>query len=215
MDICCISDTHNKHDQLDLTAFPADVLICAGDITSRGTLLEVHNFMTWFHKQPFKHKILVPGNHDFYFEKSPELAAEYMQEFPDITLLQNSGTTIEGHKIWGSADTPVFHDFAFNKTDAQLQQSWDSIPDDTEVLVTHGPPKHILDRVSNDWSPTYNVGDQLLRNKVLSSDIAVHVFGHIHEQGGKTETVANIKFVNAAVLDYRYHMTNAPVVITI
>ncbi len=68
MRLVCISDTHEKHEELG--ELPAgDVLIHAGDATLMGEEGRIREFIVWFAKQPHKHKILVPGNHDFYFEK--------------------------------------------------------------------------------------------------------------------------------------------------
>ena len=72
MEIVAISDTHLKHEQVKLGS--GDILIHAGDCTNIGTEVEVIKFLNWFKKQDFRLKILVPGNHDFLFERSPGLA---------------------------------------------------------------------------------------------------------------------------------------------
>jgi len=55
MKIVFISDTHSRHYHVDIPN--GDMLIHAGDFSSRGTAHEVINFLNWFSNQPHKHKI--------------------------------------------------------------------------------------------------------------------------------------------------------------
>ena len=64
MKIEAISDTHNQHKNLKLKG--ADVLISAGDFSFVGTEEEAKNFLHWLASLDYKHKILVPGNHDLF-----------------------------------------------------------------------------------------------------------------------------------------------------
>lgn len=66
MEITFISDTHGLHDELKLTH--GEALIHCGDITEYGTEEEVVDFLSWFSKQPFRHKIFIAGNHDLFLE---------------------------------------------------------------------------------------------------------------------------------------------------
>ena len=61
-----ISDTHNKHRSLKLPQ--GDVLIHCGDFTDKGTSVEVQDFTKWFIDTPFKHKIVIAGNHELTFD---------------------------------------------------------------------------------------------------------------------------------------------------
>merc|ERR1712227_46222 len=60
--IVCVSDTHNRHLNLDIQ--PGDIFIHAGDITQRGTLHELEAFNEWLATLPHKHKVVIGGNHD-------------------------------------------------------------------------------------------------------------------------------------------------------
>lgn len=40
----------------------------------RGTEAEVRAFGEWLAEQPYEHKVLIAGNHDFLFEREPTLA---------------------------------------------------------------------------------------------------------------------------------------------
>lgn len=198
--IDCISDTHNKHKKLELPG--GDVLIHSGDMTGRGQSGEIIPFLNWFSHQDYAHLILIPGNHDFGFEKNPELYAASCKE-RRIILLNESGYEFDGIKVWGSPITPWFHNWAFNRERGpEIREHWDLIPEDTEILVTHGPPHMILDD-ANARGYDNHVGCEDLSNRIAQTKVKLHVFGHIHEgagikyQDGRT-------YVNASSLDGMY-----------
>ncbi|MBD0299599.1 MAG: metallophosphoesterase, partial [Nitrososphaera sp.] len=112
MRFVAISDTHSHHKSVKLPK--GDVLLHAGDVTYRGKKTEVLDFLEWFSRQPFKYKIFIAGNHDFYFEKeNPSMVQAIIPE--GIIYLQDSGTEINGIRIWGTPITPWFHHWAFNR----------------------------------------------------------------------------------------------------
>jgi Icc-related predicted phosphoesterase len=223
MKIVCISDTHNKHKEISLNK--GDVLIHAGDATGRGEAGEILPFLTWFSEQKFSHKILVAGNHDFGFERSPSRYEEECKRL-GIIYLNDSGVNIEGINIWGSPVQPEFFNWAFNrrieeklpddydpyhsynKVNPPIKPHWDLIPNNTDILITHGPPLGVLDTVSR-YLVNLNVGCPHLMDAILRVKPKLHVFGHIHEQQGilkKGDTV----FVNASQLNDRYMVAYKP-----
>ena len=185
-----------------------DVLVHAGYMTGRGSLDEISAFMDWFAAQPHAHKVLIAGNHDFAFERSPE-AAELLVP-PGVTYLRDSGCVIDGVRFWGSPWQPWFHDWAFNlDRGPALGAKWALIPDDVQVLVTHGPRHGILDTVA--WPRGARVGCEALAARIPSlGALRVHVFGHIHEAHG-VEVTGGVTYVNACVCDLGYAPANAPV----
>jgi Icc-related predicted phosphoesterase len=203
MNITLISDTHNKHKQLTLKG--GDLLIHAGDVSGRGYTDEVSDFLKWFSVQPYRHKIFIAGNHDFFFERKEEDTIKNI--IPEnVIYLNDSGCEIEGIKIWGSPVQPWFYDWAFNRQrGSDIKKHWDLIPAGTEILITHGPPYGILDRTVRD----IDAGCEELLAAVKKIKPALHVFGHIHEAYGlqKGETL----FCNVSVLDENYLCVNDPV----
>ena len=149
MKIIAISDTHGLHSQLKLP--PGDILIHAGDISVKGTERETVGIMNWFSQQDFKHKILIAGNHDFYFERMP--FEEINKMIPaGIIYLNDSGIEIDGITFWGSPITPEFMNWAFNrKRGNEIAKHWKLIPKNTDVLITHGPPFGKLDTNANNY----------------------------------------------------------------
>lgn len=207
--IVCISDTHNLHEQINIP--DGDVLIHAGDATIRGTEPEVENFLRWFAKLPHQHKIFVAGNHDWLYETNNRFARILTANF-GIKYLQDSSIEIEKLKIYGSPWQPRFFDWAFNlNRGAELAEKWELIPEDTDVLITHGPPNGILDEVPRLYS-IENTGCEELRKRVEIVRPKLHIFGHIHCGYGQIEDFG-VKFINAANCDEEYNATNAPVVV--
>ncbi|MEM9919561.1 MAG: metallophosphatase domain-containing protein [Bacteroidota bacterium] len=200
-----ISDTHGQHSSLQLP--PGDLLIHAGDVAKAGGVNEIKDFLYWFAEQPHTHKVFIAGNHDFYFERAPE--SEITTLIPDtIHYLNDSSTLIEGIKIHGSPVQPWFLDWAFNRQrGADIDRHWQLIPEDTDILLTHGPPKNILDTTFRMQS----VGCEMLAAKIEAIRPKYNIFGHIHEAYGQLEQNGTT-FINASVLNLRYQLVNAPVV---
>lgn len=205
--IVCLSDTHNCNEQISVPA--GDILIHAGDATIRGSIPEVVAFNKWFANLPHRIKIFVAGNHDWLFETNNLYARELLHH--KIIYLQDSFTEIEGLKIYGSPYQPRFYDWAFNlNRGAELAEKWESIPVDTDILITHGPPHGILDEVPRQfWIE--NTGCEELIKKVEEIRPKAHIFGHIHCGYGTMEKFG-VKFINASNCDESYEPTNAPIV---
>jgi len=200
-----IADTHSKHK--DLTLPLGDVLIHAGDVSMKGDKTEITNFLSWMDSQNFEFKILIAGNHDFYFERESE--EQIRKHLPDsIIYLKDSGTVINNYKIWGSPVTPWFFDWAFNRHRGDpINRHWELIPTNTDILITHGPMFRTLDRNNQGQ----HIGCKDLFNRIQEVKPKVHVCGHIHESYG-TINKTGTKFINASVLNEHYELINSPIV---
>jgi Icc-related predicted phosphoesterase len=203
--ITFISDTHNKHDQVQTGC--GDILIHCGDFTKKGSLEDVTSFAHFMKKQQFKYKIVIAGNHDFCFEDERKSAAEALLREHEIMYLNDSGVQIEGMNIWGSPIQPEFYDWAFNRQrGADIKKHWDLIPGDTDILLTHGPPWGILDRCVSGA----HAGCEDLLKVVKRIRPKIHAFGHIHEAYGQKETDGT-HFINACMLNLRYQHIYRPI----
>ena len=68
-----ISDTHDKHKHLAPEDFPpGDIFIHAGDFTRMSRKKEYEKFYQFLKALPYKHKIVIPGNHDFALENGQD-----------------------------------------------------------------------------------------------------------------------------------------------
>lgn len=204
MRFVAISDTHGKH-QFDLPS--GDVILHAGDVSSRGLKTEIERFLDWFSNLNYAYKIFIAGNHDFFFENAPQ--SEIQALIPDnVIYLNDSGVEIEGIKIWGSPIQPWFYDWAFNRQRGPaIQKHWDLIPEDSDIVITHGPVFGIHDRTMSGEL----VGCEDLLPVIQRIAPKVHLCGHIHEAYG-TKQVGETLYINASILDLRYTIAHDPVV---
>ena len=203
--LVCISDTHNRHEELDLP--DGDVLVHAGDFTMRGSAEETRAFAEWFLARPHRHKVLVAGNHDRLFEESPDEARAL---FGGVHYLQDSGVELEGVAFWGSPWQPEFGGWAFNlPVGAPLAERWALAPDGVDVLVTHVPPAGLMDRIVTGES----IGCAELTKALPRIAPRLHVFGHVHECNGVHVAEPSPLSVNAASCDERYRFAHRPVVV--
>lgn len=213
MKVCCISDTHGYLPMID----ECDLLIHAGDLTpvfdhSQPFQLSWvdSNFKHWLKTIPAKRKVVVAGNHDFLFENVHSYVLNKMIEKLDCDYLLDSGVEIDGYKIWGSPWQPPFYDWAFNLPEDKLAEHWEMIPDDTNILVTHGPPRNIRDREGRNEE---HVGSKTLLERTWKlPELKLHVFGHIHHDYGQVE-IAEAQFVNACYVDEGYRPVREPIYI--
>lgn len=209
MKLVCISDTHSMHRQIQVPE--GDILIHAGDCLGVGTLEELEDLDNWFAEQPHPHKILIAGNHDWCFQDEPAEARELVK---NAIYLQDNGVEIEGIRFWGSPWTPVFFNWAFNLERGEpLAERWRQIPDNTDVLITHGPPAGILDTVPSGLQ-TISVGCDDLARELERLRPKVHIFGHIHEAWGQHETDECL-YINASTCTGSFKPLNPPIVIDI
>ncbi len=218
MKIDCISDLHGFQPELS----GGDLLIIAGDLTAGDKTIQYENFFSWLRQQDYKKKIFISGNHD----------NQSMSQFDwyDAVYLHNTGTEFEGLKIWGSPDSLWFkginkHCTAFTGDEAYLESKYNEIPHNVDILITHTPPFGVLDLIRDrsckcGYYCKMPVGSKSLLAR-LESDIKpkLHVFGHIHENGGKTMTYKrpgcgdenNTICVNASIMNQDYEPLNKPI----
>jgi predicted phosphodiesterase len=208
--IVCISDTHGLHDQIVVP--DGDILIHAGDCTNRGIPTELVGFLTWFAAMPHRHKILIAGNHDWLFEKDPTMAGALLRKHaPSVRYLNDSGVELDRLKIWGSPVQPAFYDWAFNRHRGQeIQIHRNLIPQNTDVLVTHGPPAGILDLTASGQRA--GCAD-LARAIAKMTRLRLSVFGHLHLEGGRQQRSAGVTYANASVCDEDYRPIHFPVIV--
>eukprot|EP00736_Rhodelphis_marinus_P009324 Rmarinus@m.4073 len=223
--VACLSDTHGLHRKmLNQNAIPTcDILIHAGDFTRTGTLKEIMDFVMWFKGlRRARYKVLIAGNHDltlhteFYESKHREfhlrkedstacrnyLRGQHAKD--NFFYLEDDSVLIEGLKIYGTPWQPKFRDWAFNLEEKELREKWDMIPDDTDILLTHAPPRGYGDDINKDPTlPPRHVGCPLLLEAVNRIQPRFHVFGHIHEGYGVSMN-SDTCFINASTCTFDY-----------
>ena len=222
--ITFISDTHGKHNLLNKDLPGGDILIHSGDFMNGGyEFQEAIDFLEWFDKiNIYTDKIFIAGNHDRVFENIPPWVENNLPKYPTIEYLQdeswvdyydghNGDTPEDNIRIYGSPWQPEFYNWAFNlpRNGEAMKAKWDAIPDNTDILITHGPPYGHLDIPGGH---TIRVGCEMLRYRVDQIKPKIHVFGHIHGGAGYYFN-GHTHFINASVLNESYMYTNLPLTI--
>ncbi len=207
-----MSDTHSFHRSIVVP--DGDVLIHCGDITHKGETRILEDFLNWFSSFPHKYKIFIAGNHDWCFEKyhyNNLHCLSILKEFPQVKYLHHEPYCLEeyGINIFGSPYTPFFCNWAFNIVRGNLINYWNQIPENTNILITHGPCYGILDENYDQEK----CGDKELLDVVKKlPELKYHLFGHIHRNDFvQTKTKYKRKFINCSVLDENYEVFNNPV----
>jgi Icc-related predicted phosphoesterase len=242
MRITHISDTHNKHNQLNGKLPGGDILIHSGDVTSIGRKSEVERFIKWFNGiDNYTHKIFIAGNHDLTFDRevlyrdkaayfdvhanwTDEVAEgkpDWLQSLLDIELnpnvfyLENNFIEVDQIKIWGSPISPTFgYGWAFNKDRGHdINEVWNKIPMDTDIVITHSPIYGYCDRASNT---NQNVGCADLYHRLHEVKPHLHFAGHIHEAYGwgtmpYKDEWGDIYTFNGCSCNLRYEVFNEPI----
>ncbi|KAJ7794641.1 Metallo-dependent phosphatase-like protein [Mycena olivaceomarginata] len=200
-----LSDTHTKRCDVP----DGDVLLHSGDLTERGTLKELRSTMEWLYALPHRVKIIIAGNHDsavhreWYEENWQELSLHRSSDAPEpadavLDLLKGPQAVTanivyledeeykfkvrDGGKEWsvyGSPWSPYYGDWAFGYEREDGEALISKFPK-TDILLTHGPPRNILDlTISKD-----RAGCAALAAALPTLRPKLHVFGHIHEARG-------------------------------
>lgn len=208
MIIDCVSDLHGFLPKLDC----GDLLIIAGDLTARDRFEEYCKTFHWIANQKYRKKIVIGGNHDNLLQTDDWFAKMTI----DFDYLCDSGTEFEGLKIWGSPWTKTFEGMnpkckAFTvDTEKELVSKFSLIPDDIDILVTHGPPYGMQD---------VTIYDECVGSKSLQMELwnrlspKLLIFGHIHEAYGKSPPglIEGCEVINCSLVNEHYEHVNKPI----
>ncbi len=198
-----ISDTHNEHRQLKIPPGIDAVIHCGDESTQRKSQwneLEARAFFEWYSDLAIPTKIFVPGNHS----TSVENGIVRPEHYPAVKFLIHEAWEWNGITIFGSPYTPWFFAWAYNVARPDLDKLWSEIPTGIDILITHGPPKGIMD-VTRDWRSKVpiHIGSQSLTKQVIERiQPSIHAFGHLHDEDDINNfgliTQGNTRFINCA-----------------
>lgn len=181
--VVAMSDTHGFHHEL--TVPPGDILVHCGDFMKGYRRADaVKDFARWFKGHPHQVKLLVPGNHEQGAAKFG--LQRYLGKFVPHAVRDCLGLTVFG--------------LPFDKRGTPYAR----IPPGVDLLLTHEPPRGILDvslfsgRREKTDEPVH-IGSKILRASMegCTKPPRVHIFGHVHEGHGR-RMINGTVYVNAA-----------------
>ena len=220
--ITLISDTHARHNKLTADLPGGDLLIHAGDFMTSGySVTEAEDFFTWFDSiRNYDYKIFIAGNHDRVMQNQPDEMLGKLTAYKTIDYLEDDECAMyyDGPngdipdsivRVYGSPWQPEFYNWAFNlpRKGPGLASKWAAVPDNTDILVTHGPAYGFVDDVEGRRGQ--HLGCELLAERIKEFKPKIHVCGHIHTGHGHYFD-GHTHFFNAAVLNEQYIYTQAP-----
>jgi predicted phosphohydrolase len=208
LQLVLLSDTHEQHAELEVPS--GQILIHAGDFTmfSR-SLRSILDFNQWLGELPHRWKLVCPGNHETFLQTDPANRSL----LSNATVLTNEGIEIAGLRIWASPVTRSGPAFCVKSDDAR-RRLYASIPDNTDVLITHGPPFGLLDASPGS---AYHQGDPVLLDTVMRLRPKLHIFGHVHldKLSPRIYETDHTTFVNAAMLGSEGAIDKPPILLKI
>lgn len=204
MKICCVADLHGWLPELP----PHDLLLVAGDLCpvyNHTPHFQQHwlgtRFLTWLNRWPSE-KVVVWGNHDLVAEKWPEMVPDVIKPFiVTDTLVERCGL-----KIWGTPWQLPFCNWAFNAPEYRLERYYAAIPEDVDIIVSHGPPFGAGDLTAEQHK---RVGSLALTRAVQRCNPRLLVTGHIHCARG-CYTLFDTTVLNAAMRTEQYEPIMEP-----
>jgi len=203
-----ISDTHDRWPYSDSNPAPkVDVLLHCGDLTQVGGLPAFCRAIENIKSIDAELKLVIAGNHDLeldekwvrdnmededdlegsakaiaFFKAQKKHGVHYLEEGTHSFTL-NHGAKIT---IYASPYTPEFNGYAFAyRTEDRFSLGAHSIPDNADIVMTHGPP----DLKSSAYKLDINgkgehCGCEKLAKAIQRVKPRLHCFGHLHEGRG-------------------------------
>lgn len=205
-----LSDTHGTWTYLPSNPAPSvDVLLHCGDLTQVGGLPSFRRAIADIASVDAPLKLIIAGNHDLeldekwmrenvetdaeledhgdcvqFMRSQKDLGISFLEEGVHEFALQNGKIL----RIYASPYTPEFNGyaFAFAKEEDRFNKGSNSIPDEVDIVMMHGPP---MFRDLDDFSLDKNqdgehCGCEMLGTALRRARPVLHCFGHIHEGRG-------------------------------
>jgi Icc-related predicted phosphoesterase len=207
MRVCCIADLHG-HVPADVP--PCDLLLIAGDLgpddPREGAAWLRQLFVPWLERQPAAEVAAIAGNHDYMALRRPEL----LREVAAWRYLENDAAIVAGLRVAGSSWSLTFGIWPMQAPEEELEDMWQSIPDDTEVVLVHGPPYGYCDLTARG---VHGGSRTLLRRLLELPRLRLVCTGHIHEGYGQAVLPTGALVVNASLVDVALRPVNAPILV--
>ena len=168
---------------------------------------------------------LAPHGIESGFMEEGQVGYNAMKDaFTNALYIEDEAVTVEGILVYGAPWQPpipgghpsaAFDMGDANDTSGERAARWGRIPPNVDVLLTHTPPRGVLDRIFSGFRVgCVSLAERLVVLAKKRNEPAFHVFGHIHEARGAQEggsllgkaVQLNTTFINAASVNLNYRL---------
>lgn len=225
-----------RQNQIPIPQEEFDLLIFCGDMCNAGTSpLEVLKAFAWFEKFKAKKKIIIPGNHDrildaglftkYYkeFKGSDDKpwTRDIFKQFDNMNsfgfwrqvakeyglhLAMDELVEYEGLKIYCSAYSLKFGDWAFGLTEKEYEQHLQRIPRKIDILACHNMP--YFGSSEPIWLNKETNGSNILFKAIKKIQPKLFLGGHWHREPNYfrpyNKKLGRTTCLNVSLLDDRY-----------
>ena len=188
MKLLLFSDIHSDFSgasRLVELSLKADVVVGAGDYClARRGLDEIIAALSAIPT------VLVPGN-----AESHEELAQACHSWPNAHVLHGKLTTLDGvvfYGIGGGIPITPFGAWSYDFSEGQAKKLLRDLPPGG-VLISHSPPKGVLDKSSDGRS----LGSEAVREIIGIKKPKLVVCGHIHGSAGQIARLGSTNVINA------------------
>lgn len=225
MKITAVSDLHGN--LIDIK--PCDILLIAGDISPldiqkdyiQMTKWFFNDFYKWIMKLPCTEVFLVPGNHDFWFEKF--IKDSTMNLWDKLAILINGyrlfydSENDKLYKIFGTPYCKNFGNWSFMPGNDKLSELYDKIPEDIDILICHDSPAigevgfiHYDEPINEDGDIAVYAANSYLSEVIKKKKPKYVLSGHIHSGDHELKDYDGIKCANVSILNEDYNIAYKP-----
>lgn len=221
MKITAVSDLHGNLIDIE----ECTVLLICGDISPLNiqkdyiqmTKWFFNEFYNWINNLPCDYVILIPGNHDFWFEKFIKDGTMYLWD--KLSILINDTAEIfygiKHIKIFGTPYCKDFGNWPFMPGNNKLPELYDKIPEDVDILICHDSPSigyvgNIMEKANKTYPNGIPAGNKYLADAIFDKRPKYVLSGHIHSGDHELKDYDGIKCANVSILDEDYNIAYKP-----
>lgn len=215
--------TSDLHGCLPNIVTPFDYLFICGDICPThdhyfSYQLEwiKDKFCEWVKGLPYidfnGEVILVPGNHDFVFERLHNEDFQHLSVKTGgrLVTLKNATTTLyNGMTVFGTPYCKQFGSWAFMPSTTKLPGKYANCPENVEFFLSHDAPLiNGLGFISEGEYANTQAGNPWLADAIGEKKPKYFFCGHIHSGNHEVRDIDGTVFVNVSYVNENYYPVN-------
>lgn len=229
MKVIALSDLHGTllpvkdyFEQCELVCICGDIVplkIQSNHRKTRRWLIDM--FKPWCESLPCDKVIFIAGNHDFGFKNTDFMYSLFPKDAKVTYLFHESYTYIsksgKEYSIFGTPYCKLFGIWAFMEMDSILDNLYQDIPNNLDILLTHDQPFGWGDILLDDvkWNTHKHIGNEPLVKAIFNKRPKFQFNGHLHSCDHSLIEIGDTKHYNVSIKDEYYNPVYDPLIIEI